>query len=661
MRLKTAAALAAICLAVAAGGAFGQTQVMNMQNADIRVFIQDIARASGRTIVVDPRVQGTVSVSTNRPMSRDQLFDVLLSTLRANGLVAIPTGPNTYRVTPDEAAASQPSSAGGARTGFTTRLFFLKTIEAADAAQALRPLIGKSGSAQAAPGNVLIVADYADNIARIQGLIDQIDQDHTEMRTIALNNGSAREMIDVVNQLIAQPGGRPANRIALASAAGGTAVVLRGDPVLVGQVADMINELDSRAAPAADVRVIRLENASARELLPVLQQLIGQAATPTAPRTAPAAGQSPAPPASASLAAAAATTTARPGPTIALFEGGNALVISADAQTQRDLADVIRQLDVRREQVQVTAIVVEVSDSMARQLGVQFGLGGASGGVATNFPANSPGLLGVIGAAAAQRNLPAGSTARDALVNSAASAVAGQPGLTAAFGGQAGDVVFGAIINAVKSDSTSNLISTPSIITLDNQEAHLSVGQEVPVTTGEVLSASNTNPFRTVERRDVGVQLQVTPQINAGGGITLTLRQEVSSVAGPATVGSTELAFNKREFDTTLLVDDGDIVVLGGLLDQSDTQGVDKVPGLGDLPGIGGLFRSNNRQRTRRNLMVFIRPTILKSRADAQSLAAKSYDFMRADEQAGADDGKSALEAAVRDYLKANPPAAPAP
>ena len=653
MKLKFAAALAAICMAAAPAAALGQTQVLNMQNADIRVFIQDMARASGRTIVVDPRVQGTVSVSTNRPMGRDQLFEVLLSTLRANGLVAIPTGVNTYRVTPDEAAASQPSSAGGARTGFTTRLFFLKTIEAADAAQALRPLIGKSGSAQAAPGNVLIVADYADNLSRIQGLIEQIDQDHSEMRTVDLANSSAREVIDVVGQLIAQPGPggtvRPPARIALASASGGSAVVLRGDPALVAQVADMIAQLDNRVEPAADVRVVRLENVGAKDLLPVLQQLIGQAPPPAAARVG---------------AAPSAPSPVAPGknaPSIALFEAGNALVISADAKTQRDLAGVIRQLDVRREQVLVTAIVVEVSDSLAQQLGVQFGLGGSAGGAATNFPANSPGLLGVIGAAAAQRNLPSGSTAREALINSASTAIATQPGLTAGFGAQAGDVVFGAIINAVKSDSTSNLISTPSIVTLDNKEAHLSVGQEVPVTTGEVLSASNSNPFRTVERRDVGVQLQVTPQINAGGGITLALRQEVSSVAGPATVGSTELAFNKREFDTTVLVDDGDIVVLGGLLDQSNSAGVDKVPGLGDLPGIGGLFRSNNRQHSRRNLMVFIRPTILKSRADAQGLAARSYDFIRADEQAGADGGKSALEAAVRDYLKTNPPAAPAP
>ena len=235
--------------------------------------------------------------------------------------------------------------------------------------------------------------------------------------------------------------------------------------------------------------------------------------------------------------------------------------------------------------------------------------------------------------------------------------ITGTTGFVAAAGGRAGDVTLGAIINAAKADNSSNLISTPSIVTLDNVEADLSVGQNVPVTTGEVLSASNSNPFRTVERRDIGVQLKVTPRINAGGAVTLTVRQEVSSIAGPVTPGSGELIFNSRQFNTTVLVDDGDIVVLGGLLDQTDTEGASKVPGLGDLPGIGGLFRSSNNTRSRRNLMVFIRPSIIRSAADAGAIAAQRFDFMRADEAASRPDAKSALEAAVRDYLKTNPPA----
>lgn len=642
MRLKAAALALSFGLAFGPAAALAQTQALNLQNADIRAFVQDVARASGRTFIVDPRVQGTVTVTSDRALTRDQLFELMQATLRANGLVVIPAGPNTFRIAPEEGAASAPA-------GFATRLFFLKTLDAADAAQTLRPLIGKSGAALAAPGNVLIVADYADNVGRIAGLIDQIDQDRTELTTVQLQNSTAREVIEAAAPLIAPPAAgaaRPAPRLTMTAAPGGRAIVLRGDPVLVAQAQAVIRELD-REPSNAEVQVVRLENASARDLLPVLQQLIGQAPQQSG---ASSAGQAPVP------AAAPARSGARP-PSVALFEGGNALVISADPKTQAELAGVIRQLDVRRQQVLVTAIVVEISDTLARNLGVQFGLGGGTGGLATNFPANSPGLMGIISAAAGQNNLPPGSAAQTALTTNAINSVNTSSGLVGGAGGRAGDVVIGAIINAVKSDSTSNLLSTPSVVTLDNKEANLSVGQEISVTRGEVLSASNSNPFRTTDRRDVGVQLRVTPQINAGGGITLAIKQEVSSVAAQAVTTQGDPIFNKRAIETNVLVDDGDIVVLGGLLDQSDETGADKVPGLGDLPGIGALFRSSTANRTRRNLMVFIRPVILKSARDAEVLAAQRFEYMRADEAAARPDAKSALEAAVRDYLKAAPPA----
>jgi general secretion pathway protein D len=617
-----------------------QDQVLNMQNADIRAFIQDVARVTGQTFVIDPRVQGTVSVAYDRPLNRAQLLEVLLTTLRANGLVAIQTGANTYRVVPDTAAASQPSSLGGERTGFTTQVFVLNSIAAADAAEVLAPLVGPSGAVRAVPqGNLLIIADYADNIARIRSLIDQIDQDRSTLQTVSLQNSSALEIIDVVTALV------PEGRVAMAPVASSNSIVLRGDPVTVSEIAAVIAELDLRARTSADVQVVRLQNASAEDILPVLQQVVGQKAEDTANGTEAPVG-----------------ALGRGGreANIALFEGGNALVISADPETQRILGDVIRQLDVRREQVLVEAIVVEVSDSLARTLGVQFGFGGAAGGVATNFPGNGPSLLGVIGAAAGENNLD-DNTALDALQASVANAIAGSNGLLGGVGGEAGDIVLGAIVNAAKSDTASNILSTPSIVTLDNEPAILSVGQEVPVTTGEVLGDANTNPFRTIERRDVGVKLEVTPQINAGGGITLELTQEVSSVAGPVVAGFPELAFNKRLFSTTVIVDDGDIVVLGGLLDQSNTQGSDKVPGLGDIPGIGALFRSNSRTSSQRNLMLFIRPTIVRNRLDAQAITARNYEYMRGQEIMSREDARSALEEAVREYLQALPPQVIAP
>jgi general secretion pathway protein D len=217
------------------------------------------------------------------------------------------------------------------------------------------------------------------------------------------------------------------------------------------------------------------------------------------------------------------------------------------------------------------------------------------------------------------------------------------------------------IINAVRSDAASNLLSTPSLMTLDNENASLLVGQEVPITTGEVLGVANTNPFRTVQRQDVGVQLEVKPQINADGAITLVLRQEVSSVAGPVGVGSSELILNKREIQTTVLVDDGDIVVLGGLLDQNDRLQVDRVPGLGNIPVVGALFRSNTVDRTKRNLMVFIRPTIVRNPTDAQNVTAPRYDYIRNLQIGGRPNGRSSLDDAVQNYLRANPPAPAVP
>ncbi|PZO01474.1 MAG: type II secretion system protein GspD, partial [Alphaproteobacteria bacterium] len=221
------------------------------------------------------------------------------------------------------------------------------------------------------------------------------------------------------------------------------------------------------------------------------------------------------------------------------------------------------------------------------------------------------------------------------------------------------DGLFGFIINAAKTDSGSNLLQTPSLMTLDNEEATILVGQEVPITTGETLLDGNSNPFRTTQRQDIGVKLIVRPQINAGGSITLFLRQEVSSINGVLTDGANDLVLNKRELETTLVVDDGDIAVAGGLLDQNDRLAVDAIPGLGQLPLIGGLFRSTTRQRGRTNLMVFIRPTIIRSAADAQTLAADRWGYMRQQQQTAVPDREPSLDEMLRDYMRAQPPVAP--
>ena len=336
---------------------------------------------------------------------------------------------------------------------------------------------------------------------------------------------------------------------------------------------------------------------------------------------------------------------------------------------QRVLGEVIRKLDNRRRQVLVEAIVVELSDNAAKALGVQLAIAGQNGSsvpfAATNYSNTAPNLLTLGAAAAAEGELDEDSAALQSLRQAALDSLLGAGGIIAGGYGQNDDAIFGFIINAVKTDTTSNLLSTPSVMTLDNQEATILVGQEIPITTGEVLGDANTNPFRTVQRQDVGIQLEVKPQINAGGAITLFLRQEVSSIAGPVSEDFNELILDKREIETTVAVDDGDIVVLGGLLDRNERVTVERTPILGDVPVLGNLFRSNSRANVQRNLMVFIRPTIIDSAASARAVTAPRYDYIRRQELSRSPDGISDLDALVRDYMQAEPvtaaPAIPPP
>lgn len=657
--------LIALAILLAAGtslgpapAAYAQQQTLNLQDADIRVFIQDVARATGQTFIIDPRVQGKVSISSNEPLSRNELFEVMLSTLRANGLVAVPAGAGVYRITPEEGAAAQPSSlSGGGGYGFSTQVFRLRNIDAASAAETLKPLIGRQGVIMPSPrGNLLVVADYADNLARIRSLLGQVDQDRTLTETVTLRSSSAREIASVVNQVLNPPGADPGTRngiVSLVVVESSNSLILRGEPEAVRPLLDLVRDLDGRAETSGDVRVINLQHADAEQLVPVLQQLVGQ--TPTQGGNDEAAT-------TPTAAAGDQTATAGGGgrrANIARYPGANAIVIAADPDTQRVLGEVIRQLDTRRRQVLVEAVVVELSDNAAQQLGVQFALAGINGSSipfsATNYSNASPNLLALAGAAAGEKNLPEDSAALAALRQTAMDSLLGARGMITGGYGQSGDALFGFIINAVKNDTTSNLLSTPSVMTLDNQEATILVGQEIPITTGEVLGDSNSNPFRTVQRQDVGIQLDVKPQINAGGAITLFLRQEVSSIAGPVSEDYNELILDKRSIETTVAVDDGAIVVLGGLLDRNERTTVERTPLLGDIPVVGNLFKATSRQNVQRNLMVFIRPTIIESAADAQALTGPRYAYIRDRELARSPDGLSNLDALVRDYMQAEP------
>lgn len=635
-------------------------QTLNVQGADIRAFIQDIARSTGRTFIVDPAVSGTVTVSSDRPLSRAQLFEVFLSTLRANGLVVTPTASGAYRISPAAGAAQGPATVGAER--FATEVFALRHLDAASAAETIRPLVGPQGQVLANPaGNSVVVADFADNLARIRALIGRIDVDRAAFEVVTLDNASAREIAGVLDEVLAGPGGAP-GLVTVTPVISSNTLVLRGDPEAVARVSGLARDLDGRAASAQDIQVVFLENADAQQLLPVLQEIVGQPVTAGAAgrssvAEAPTAGEGAAVP-----ALAAATPPGERRATVARVPGGNALVISASPEMQRTLAEVVGRLDSPRQQVLVEAIVVELTDQALRELGVQWGAAGEDGNplFVTSY-ANSPTPLTAIGGAVAADGLDADDPVRQGVQQAALNSLLTLNGLVGGGGGQVGDVLLGAIVNAVKSDTGSNILSTPSLVTLDNEEAEILVGQEIPITTGRTLLDGQSNPFTTTERQDIGVKLTVRPQINAGGSITLNVRQEVSSINRLLTASATDLVLNKRELENTLVIGDGEIAVAGGLLSQTETLSADRVPVLGDLPGVGALFRSTSRSNERTNLVIFIRPTILRGPADAARVAANRYGHVRSGQLAIDPTAEPSIDVLLRDYIRTQPPAASEP
>lgn len=654
---------------------------LNLRDVDVRALASDVAKTTGLTLVVDGRVNQKVSVTTRASLSRSEYFEVFLSTLRANGLVAIPIR-GGYRIQPVEGAASQPTRIGSrnaSRNQVVTEIFRLRNIEAAQAVETLRPLVSPQGSVTAnRNANSLIVVDFADNIVRVRQLVGSIDRQSQTNQIVYLRNAGAREIATSLSALAGQNSG-----VAVSAVDSSNALAFSGEPGAVSRLAAIARDLDTRASGNADIRVYFLEHADAEQLLPVLQQLLGQPVTqgtsaPSFIRSQEGEGAGPAipPPAPVQTTGNGDQNNgiARRGPAVvARYPGTNAIVIAANADVQRQLGEVIRQLDTRREQVLVEAIIVEIGDLAAKRLGVQFLLAGQNAPfLATNYSNAVPNILTVGGAIANYQlgrttttntdgtvttttDRPLGDNITDAAVQSVLQATGGFAGGLIDIGKNA---VFGAILNAVKSDTQSNILSTPSIMTLDNQEAKLLVGQEVPVTTGERLSTNFDNAFRTVQRQNVGIQLDVKPQVNSSGSIKLFLRQEVSSIAGPVATGSADLIINKREFKTVLTVDDGEILAIGGLLDENERRTIEKIPLLGDLPLLGNLFRSKSRSKAKTNLMVFIRPTIIRSAADARRITAQRYGTIRNDQLRVRPLEEPSIDTLVRDYLGTVPPIA---
>jgi general secretion pathway protein D len=678
---------AALALASSLASPLFAQHSLNVRDADVRAFIEDAASVTGRTFIIDGRVQGKVSVVTDRPLSRSEYFEVFLSTLRANGLIAVPTANGAYRIQPTDGAASAPGRVGsrGGQNEFVTEVFRLRAIDATTAVETLRPLVSREGSITAnRSGNSLIVADYADNIRRIRALIGQIDRDNATTQVITLTHAGAREIALTLQQLAPAPGGGAeggggAPMVSVVAVDSSNSVALRGDAPTVARLTAIAKELDARAANGSEIRVIWLDYADAEQLVPVLQMMVGGQSSggvqPVATAaSAPAPGGTAATPVSTPIGGAVGLSNGRGQAIITRYEGANAVIISAPVDVQRSLAELVRQLDIRQEQVLVEAIIVEISDKVARELGVQFLIGGKDiPFLVTPFSNVAPNILDIAGGILANDldqtttvingntvTTSTNSAVGDFLRQNAANRILGARGGYSGFAADIGNNrVLGAIINAVQEDSESNILSTPSLTVNDNVQGSILFGQEIPISTGEALSGNFDNAFRTIQRQNVGIELEVKPQINAGNQVKLDIRQEVSSIVGPVSNDFNELIINKREVKTTVTVKDREIIALGGLLDDNERRTIQKIPLLGDIPILGELFKSRGKERTKTNLMVFIRPTILRTAEDAQAIAARRYNYVRAAQLEFNSKVEPSLDSIVRDYLGANVPVAP--
>jgi general secretion pathway protein D len=640
--MKRFSLIAAIAASVAAQPALAQANaaqdarhVLSLNDVEITALIDDVSIITGYTFILHPDVRRTkVTVLSQSPMSTDDVFQVFLSTLRVNGFAAIPAGKGVYRIVPEQAAIGEATGRDGGPNAFITQVLTLENFSAIEAAQMVKPLVDAQGQVVAnARSNTLVIVDYASNMPRLRDLVASLDaSDRTQIETVALRNIPAREMEDILGSLLGgNENGTPTN-FEVTSSQTSNSIIIRGDELTVAKALRVTTALD-QVDPVRDrLRVIPLLNSDAADIVPVLEKISVAMVAQTQPGDPSA-----------------------PGATIAHHEQSNSLVISAAPEALLAMERVVEQLDQRRAQVLVEAIIVEVSDDTARELGVQFLLSGAGESsvpfLSTNFSNTAPNLLSLAGALAGDSTF--GGT--NPFTTSAINSLLGLDGVAFGGGGRSGDTLFGAILTAVESDTNSRVLSKPFSMTLDNGESKLVVGQNIPVTTGSTLGDDNSNPFTTVQREEVGIKLDVKPRISQDNTIQLDIYQEVSSVAALIGDSSSNPILNTREFTTSVLADDGEIIVIGGLIEQSDTTVRTKVPLLGDIPVVGNLFKSEGRDLGRTNLMVFIKPTIVRNSKDARNVTSRNYRYIRAEEFLR-EDGGSSLDDFVAEVLGDVPP-----
>ena len=605
---------------------------INYEQADISAIIDEIALRTGKKFVVAPQVNGRVTIKSgpNAGLCPDEAWELFQAALRVSGFVATPINGDSYKIVAIQLGAREAGpSSGDARPGdIITRIERLSYVDARSAAVSLAQIVSERGVVNPVSGsNSLILVDTAKNVERMLSVLRQIDRDTRIDKTVTLANSSAMEVAGVVRDLadeLSKEGTRQQTPISVIPVDATNSLVIRAEPKVMRRVLAVIAELDRIGENTSEVQVIRLAHQNAETMAVTLREIAGAQGL------------------SISGGEGGSATPGRGRAVISVDVPTNAIIISGDANIQKILRQAIRELDVRPSQVLVEAIIVDISENTARALGVEYLISGSGSGSipfsTTSFSGTPPDLLGSAASyfMNGEASSGSGSSAGGDLFNNevldiALTSLLGLNGFALGGAGQTNDgTIYSAILTAIKQDTDSNVLSLPSVITLDNKPGRLQAGQEIPITTGEAVGNNFQNAFRTVSREEVGVIFEVTPRIGDGGVVTLQIRQETSSVAGQILNTSTDLITNKRVIETSALVDDGDILVVGGLIDQSAEIVESKVPLLGDIPVAGNLFKTQARSRDRRNLMLFLRPTIISDRDTARAATAKKMDYIRA-------------------------------
>ena len=574
--------------------------ILNYEDVDIKKVTQDIAQFSKKTIILDPRVKGKITIYSNANLNRDQVWDVYLRTIQVNGFGAI-SEDGFLRVVPENEATRDMTS-DSSLGGFETAVIPLINRSSEEILPMIKPITGRqSHLSNITSINSVLLVDRASNVNRIRNLLNDLDKNNTaKISILKLNNLSSIEAVRILDRLKTQ-NNPTINQFIAIPFTPSNSVILSANDLITNNITNTLNSLDKDIMSDDSMDVIYLKYAQAKDISAILNSISGSF-----------------------ISDAEGKKTV-----ITHHEKTNSLVISSAEDNLNSIRNIVSKLDIRRAQVLVEAIVVDLSEKAATRLGVEAIYSGNDEdsipiGI-TRFSGSGADLRAIAGAADDESNVT--------LTNTAVSSLLNTQGLVAGFGDLTkGKDNFVGILNAIAEDTDSNILSTPSILAMDNEPARLFIGQEIPITTGESLGTNNSNPFRTTSRQEVGIELEITPQINEGASVILNIKQGVSGVAGISQSGL-DLITNKREIETTVLVDNNQIIVLGGLIDEDTQEVVSKVPLLGSIPLLGRIFQSSSTSTSTKNLMVFLKPTILTNSDIANEISLEKYNYFKAEQQ----------------------------